>query len=166
MLGSDALFRYAPSRPKQAVPHELEPFTYVNEDGNFSVPILPRVRQFRVIVSTCVSASVFFGIGVPARTLHTYFHRRGRQATEPEAMIAVKTMADNATNVILSGRSQAAWAYHQVTRGARFRFEISYIERLMKKDVYDEEDHDGDHPLVIFLSLFMFLNLIARLMSL
>lgn len=149
MLGSDALFRfYAPSRPKQAVPHELEPFTYVNEDGNFSVPILPRVRQFRVIVSTCVSASVFFGIGVPRGHFTHIFIDEAGQATEPEAMIAVKTMADNTTNVILSGDPKQLGPIIRSPVARDLGLEISYIERLMKMNVYDEEDHDGDHPVV------------------
>ncbi|KAK0477917.1 P-loop containing nucleoside triphosphate hydrolase protein [Armillaria novae-zelandiae] len=164
MLGSDALFRfYAPSRPKQAVPHELEPFTYVNEDGNFSVPILPRVRQFRVIVSTCVSASVFFGIGVPRGHFTHIFIDEAGQATEPEAMIAVKTMSDNTTNVILSGDPKQLGPIVRSPVARDLGLEISYIERLMKMNVYDEGNHDGDHPLVTFLYLFVPLGLIAGL---
>ncbi|KAK0191915.1 RNA helicase [Armillaria mellea] len=149
MLGTDTLFRfYAPSRPKPAVPLELEPFTYVNDDGNFSVPILPRVRQFRVIVSTCVSASVFFGIGVPRGHFTHIFIDEAGQATEPEAMIAVKTMADNTTNVILSGDPKQLGPIIRSPVARDLGLEISYIERLMKMDVYDEEDHDGDYPVV------------------
>ncbi|KAK0204308.1 P-loop containing nucleoside triphosphate hydrolase protein [Desarmillaria ectypa] len=155
MLGEDALFRfYAPSRPKQAVPHELKPFTYVNEDGNFSVPILSRVRQFRVIVSTCVSASVFFGIGIPRGHFTHIFIDEAGQATEPEAMIAVKTMADNMTNVILSGDPKQLGPIIRSPVARDLGLEISYIERLIQRGIYDEENHHTGHPVVKLVQNF------------
>ncbi|KAK0452100.1 P-loop containing nucleoside triphosphate hydrolase protein [Desarmillaria tabescens] len=155
MLGEDALFRfYAPSRPKQAVPLELKPFTYVNDEGNFSVPILARVRQFRVIVSTCVSASVFFGIGIPRGHFTHIFIDEAGQATEPEAMIAIKTMADNTTNVILSGDPKQLGPIIRSPVARDLGLEISYIERLMQRDMYDEEDQDDSHPVVKLIQNF------------
>ncbi|KAG7441318.1 RNA helicase [Guyanagaster necrorhizus] len=155
MIGEDRLFRfYAPSRPKKAVTHEIEPFTYVNEEGNFSVPILSRVRQLKVIVSTCVSASVFFGIGIPRGHFTHIFIDEAGQATEPEAMIAVKTMADNMTNVILSGDPKQLGPIVRSPVARDLGLEIGYIERLMQRDVYGDEDHGAGHPVVKLVQNF------------
>ncbi|PBK87850.1 P-loop containing nucleoside triphosphate hydrolase protein [Armillaria gallica] len=143
MLGTDSLFRfYAPSRPKNAVSHELEPFTFTKQ-GHFSVPILARVRQFKVIVTTCVSSSVFFGIGIPRGHFTHIFIDEAGQATEPEAMIAVKTMADNMTNVILSGDPKQLGPIVRSAVARELGLELSYIERLMQRDLYEEEDGHG-----------------------
>ncbi|KAK0204309.1 P-loop containing nucleoside triphosphate hydrolase protein [Desarmillaria ectypa] len=143
MLGMDTLFRfYAPSRPKVAVSHELEPFTFV-KNGHFSVPTLARIRQFKVIVTTCVSASVFFGIGIPRGHFTHIFIDEAGQATEPEAMIAVKTMADNMTNVILSGDPKQLGPIIRSAVARDLGLEMSYIERLMQSNMYDDEQGYG-----------------------
>ncbi len=69
------------------------------------MPDCERVNQFKEIVATCVSAAVFFNIGIQRHwTFFTHiFIDEAGQATEPEAMIAVKTMADNRITVVLSG---------------------------------------------------------------
>lgn len=149
MLGTNSLFRfYAPSRPKNAVSHELEPFTFTKQ-GHFSVPILARVRQFKVIITTCVSSSVFFGIGIPRGHFTHIFIDEAGQATEPEAMIAVKTMADNMTNVILSGDPKQLGPIVRSAVARELGLELSYIERLMQRDLYEEEDGHG-HSSVVF----------------
>ncbi|KAK1231555.1 hypothetical protein PQX77_005327 [Marasmius sp. AFHP31] len=68
-LGPNVFFRaYAPSRNKQQVPHELTPFTFRNANGHFSVPSLIGMKRFRVVVTTCISANIVSGIGIPLRT--------------------------------------------------------------------------------------------------
>ncbi|EEB90574.1 hypothetical protein MPER_11197, partial [Moniliophthora perniciosa FA553] len=103
-LGESGLFRaYAPSRDREQVPHELLPFTYQNATGHFSVPLLSRMKRFRAVVTTCVSANIIAGIGIPRGHYTHIFVDEAGQATEPEVMIAIKTMADMNTNVVLSG---------------------------------------------------------------
>jgi helicase MOV-10 len=87
-LGTDVLFRfYAPSRDKEQVDLELREYTHARPDGHFSVPPLSRMTRFRVVVTTCVSASVVSGIGIPRGHYSHIFCDEAGQATEPEAMI-------------------------------------------------------------------------------
>lgn len=138
-LGKDALFRaYAPSRHKGDVPSELQDFSFANANGHFSVPDMAKMLQYRVVVTTCVSASMLSGIGIPRGHYSHIFIDEAGQATEPEAMIAIKTMADNATNIILSGDPKQLGPIIRSSIARELCLEISYIERLMKREIYDE----------------------------
>lgn len=95
-LSPQQLFRLnAPSRSQNLMPKSLQPFSQTNNDGTFSVPTLEVLSQFRVIVSTCISASVPYGMGMRRGHFSHIFIDEAGQACEPEAMIPIKTMADN-----------------------------------------------------------------------
>src|SRR5258706_720089 len=103
-LGASQLFRMnAPSRMQSTLPKTLESFSRKNDHDTFYVPPKKELMKFRVIVSTCVSASIPYGIGVPRGHFTHIFVDEAGQAAEPESMIPIKTRADNRTNVILSG---------------------------------------------------------------
>jgi helicase MOV-10 len=90
-LGSDVLFRlYAPSRHKDIVPDILLDFTYRTINGHFSIPLLSRLRRFKVIVSTAVSASVPYGVGIPRGHFTHIFVDEAGQASEPEVRLAFR----------------------------------------------------------------------------
>ncbi|CAA7269336.1 unnamed protein product [Cyclocybe aegerita] len=136
-LGVDELFRfYAPSRFKNQVPDELQPYTYTQGDGHFSVPIMPRMRRFRVIVSTCVSASFAAGIGMPRGHFSHIFIDEAGQATEPEAFVSIKMMADPQTNIVLSGDPKQLGPIIRSGVARALGLETSYLERLMNRDAY------------------------------
>ena len=81
---------------------DLLPYTFTY-NGYFSVPMMGSLKNFKVIVSTCVSDSVFAGIGMaPGHFTHIFIDEAG-QATEPETFVSIKTLADSKINVILSG---------------------------------------------------------------
>ncbi|KAF8217659.1 P-loop containing nucleoside triphosphate hydrolase protein [Mycena galopus ATCC 62051] len=157
-LSTNELFRfYAPSRNKDQIPLELLDYTYekVDERGSsyrdndhaekphFSVPPLSRMMRFRVVVLTCVSASVVSGIGIPRGHYTHIFCDEAGQATEAEAMIAIKTMADSKTNVILSGDPKQLGPIIRSAVARELGFETSYIERLMQREIYDEKKGHG-----------------------
>ncbi|PBK68587.1 RNA helicase [Armillaria solidipes] len=142
-LSSDELFRfYAPSRPKIAVPADLQPYTF-RKSEHYAVPDCERVKQFKVIVSTCVSAAVFFNIGIQRGHFTHIFIDEAGQATEPEAMIAVKTMADNRTTVVLSGDPKQLGPVIRSSIARELGLDTSYIERLMQREIYDEVGGHG-----------------------
>jgi helicase MOV-10 len=143
-LNSDELFRfYAPSRQRDQTPASLEQYTQRTINGHFSVPNESRLMCFRVVVSTCVSASVFHGIGMARGHFNYIFVDEAGQATEPEVMISIKTMADNRTRIVLSGdhRQLGPIIRSDVARG--LGLEISYLERLMQRAAYDEKRQHG-----------------------
>lgn len=65
-------------------------------------PVRP-LKDYRVVVATCVTASVPYQLGLPRGHFDWIFVDEAGQACEPEAMIAVKTMAGPDTNLVLSG---------------------------------------------------------------
>ncbi|KAG7441319.1 P-loop containing nucleoside triphosphate hydrolase protein [Guyanagaster necrorhizus] len=142
-LSSDKLFRfYAPSRPKIAVPDNLQPYTFMKSEY-YAIPNSDKVKQFKVIVTTCVSAAVFFNIGVQRGHFTHIFIDEAGQANEPEAMIAVKMMADNKTNVVLSGDPKQLGPVIRSAVARDLGLDTSYIERLMRRDIYDEVGGHG-----------------------
>ncbi|KAF8895854.1 RNA helicase [Gymnopilus junonius] len=136
-LNKDTLFRfYAPSRFKDQVPDELRDFTYTTADGHFSVPPMAKMKQFRVIITTCISASVASGIGMPRGHFSHIFIDEAGQATEPEAFVSIKTMADPKMNVILSGDPKQLGPIIRSGIARELGLEKSYLERLMNRDAY------------------------------
>lgn len=139
VLGEGQLFRfYAASRPKSSVPPSLLPFTRLNSNNDFTAPSLPELRRLRVVVTTCVSAAFAYGVGVPRGHFTHIFVDEAGQASEPEVMIAVKTMADRATNVVLAGDPKQLRPIVRSPISRRFGLEKSYLERLMEREVYDD----------------------------
>ncbi|KAA1476102.1 P-loop containing nucleoside triphosphate hydrolase protein [Dentipellis sp. KUC8613] len=136
-LGTEQLFRfYAPSRPKDTVPDSLLPFTCSTPDGHFSHPPVPTLRRYKVMVTTCVSASFAFGVGIPRGHFSHIFVDEAGQATEPEVMIAVKTMADLKTNVILSGDPKQLGPIIRSAVARKLELDTSYMERLLERPMY------------------------------
>ena len=137
-LRTDELFRfYAPSRFKDQVPDELRSYTSTQADGHFTVPPMARLKRFRVIVSTCVSAAFCSGIGIARGHFSHIFIDEAGQATEPEAFVSIKTMADLKTNIILSGDPKQLGPVIRSGITRALGFETSYLERLMDRDAYN-----------------------------
>ena len=99
--------------------------------------------KFRVIVSTCVSASVPYGIGVPRGHFTHIFIDEAGQAAEPESMIPIKTMSDNRTNVILSGDPKQLGPIVRSDLALTLRLGVSYLDRLCEMNMYDESQMSG-----------------------
>lgn len=143
-LSKAELFRaYAPSRSKDQAPNALLDYVVMNKDGHFSVPPMRQMLAYKVVVTTCVSASMISGIGV-ARGHYTHiFIDEAGQATEPESMISIKTMADNSTNVILSGDPKQLGPIIRSNIARELGLETSFMERLMKREVYNDKKGHG-----------------------
>jgi helicase MOV-10 len=142
-LSTDELFRfYAPSRFKEQVPDGLRPYIFTS-DGHFSVPPMGRLENFKVVVSTCVSASVFSGIGMARGHFTHIFIDEAGQATEPETFVSIKMLADSKTNVILSGDPKQLGPVIQSSIAKGLGLEKSYLERLMDRDAYNIEVGHG-----------------------
>lgn len=116
---------------------ELLPHTYNQADGHFSVPPMGRMMGFRVLVTTCVSASVAHGIGLPRGHFTHIFIDEAGQATEPEAFVSIRMMADTKTNIVLSGDPKQLGPVISSGVARELGLEISYLERLMDGDAYN-----------------------------
>lgn len=74
----------APSRDRKRLPDELRDFVYQDRDNCFSVKGALHLNQFRVVVSTCISASILSGVGVEQGHFTHIFVDEAGQAMEPE----------------------------------------------------------------------------------
>ncbi|KAF4616960.1 hypothetical protein D9613_008723 [Agrocybe pediades] len=138
------LFRfYAPSRFKDQVPDALRNYTFILSDGHFSVPPMNRLQSFRVIVVTCVSASFAMNFGMTRGHFTHIFVDEAGQATEPETFISIKTMADQNTNVVLSGDPKQLGPIIRSPIARELGLETSYLERLMNSEAYDRRTSYG-----------------------
>ena len=90
-----------------------------------------------------MSASLPHGVGVPRGHFSHIFIDEAGQATEPEVMISVKTMADPRTNVILSGDSKQLGPIVRSPIARELGLTQSYLDRLMENPIYDETEGRG-----------------------
>ncbi|EPQ53711.1 P-loop containing nucleoside triphosphate hydrolase protein [Gloeophyllum trabeum ATCC 11539] len=151
MYGKHQLLRYyAPSRSKNDVPDDLQEFTYetnvelgvgreFERNRFFSVPPMAVLKRYKIMVSTCVSASVAYNVGMPRGHFTHIFIDEAGQATEPEAMISIKAMANDQTKVILSGDPKQLGPIIRSPVARELGLDTSYLERLMTRDIYLED---------------------------
>lgn len=74
----------APSRDRRLLPDDLQDFVYKDRDNCFSVRDASHLSRFRVVVSTCMSASILSGVGVERGHFTHIFVDEAGQAMEPE----------------------------------------------------------------------------------
>ncbi|KIY47323.1 RNA helicase [Fistulina hepatica ATCC 64428] len=138
------LFRhYAVSRSPAAVPESLRDCICTTEGGLFTCPPRAQVQKYRVVVSTCVSASVFAGVGVPRGHYSHIFVDEAGQATECEVAVPIRTIAGPDTNIILSGDPKQLGPIIRSGIAQQLGLEQSMIERLMKLDAYELPTRQG-----------------------
>jgi helicase MOV-10 len=151
----NGLFRLnAMSRKYKDLPKKLREFSLANDNQVFAIPVLEDLQKCRVIVTTCISAGIPYGLGIkPGHFSHIFVDEAG-QAMEPEVLIPIKTMASPTTNVTLAG-SRLHYYFHlgglrlitgdpkQLGPSIRSEFASShglsqsYLARLMARNVYD-----------------------------
>jgi len=158
-LGVGELFRmYAPSRDEKQVPDLLRAYSYYRDDGSsrpcFSVPPMATMKNYRVIVSTLISASIAFGIGMPRGHFSHIFIDEAGQATEPEAFVSIKTLADPKTNIVLSGDPKQLGPIIRSGISTHLGLELSYIERIMARPPYDQSVGHGKRYVFLFTCHF------------
>jgi helicase MOV-10 len=143
-LGKSQLFRLnAPSRPKRLLLRSLEPVSCMNEEEGFYVPRKEVLMKFSVIVSTCVSAAVPYALGFPPGHFSHVFVDESGQACEPEVLIGIKTMANNKTNLILSGDPKQLGPIVRSNLGLKLRLGASLLDRVMGLPLYDQTTMQG-----------------------
>ena len=142
-LTTDQLFRlYAPSY-RGVVPPGLVPYTF-KKNNVHSVHELDKMASFRVIVTTCLSGCVPPGIGLPRGHFTHIFVDEAGQASEPECFVPITNILGNETNVILSGDPCQLGPIIQSPISVEFGLGVSFLERLMQSEMYDEREQDGN----------------------
>lgn len=73
---------------------------------------------------------------------HIFIDEAG-QATEPEAFVSIKMMADSKTNIILSGDPKQLGPVIRSGIAKELGLDKSYLERLMDRDAYAKQTGYG-----------------------
>ena len=137
-LGPSQIFRLnALSRAVGDMSKILQPISNVNGNLIFAMPDLEQVAKYRVIVSTCFSANVPAGLGLKKGHFSHIFIDEAGQGKETELMVAIKNNASPVTNVILAGDNCQLGPIVHSRLAASFGLKISYLDRIMRRPVYN-----------------------------
>ncbi|ESK92581.1 rna helicase [Moniliophthora roreri MCA 2997] len=143
-LDKERLFRLnAPSRFQRTVPEEIRPYTCPDGGIHYTIHSRQRVMEYQVVVSTCVSAAMVFGIGIPRGHYSHIFVDEAGQGTEPELMIPIRTMASEQTSIVLCGDPKQLGPVIRSSIARELGLSTSYLQRLMSMDVYNEQQGFG-----------------------
>ncbi|KAJ7918136.1 RNA helicase [Mycena leptocephala] len=136
-LGTTKLFRLnSLSRKYTDLPKELIKFSAVNDNLTFVLPVVEDLRKYSVIVSTCMSGGVPANLGVPRGHFTHIFCDEAGQATEPEVMLPIKSVADEFTNVVLAGDNKQLGPIVHSWIANSLGLKVSYLARIMQREIY------------------------------
>ena len=142
IVASEMFRLNAPTRSVSTLSKSLNTFSRLLGEV-FLVPTVEELSRFRIIVSTCFSATLAYGVGIPRGHFSHIFIDEAGQALEPEAMIAIRTMAGPRTNVVLSGDPRQLGPIVRSAVATKLGFALSYLDRLMNRDIYQLENWEG-----------------------
>ncbi|KAH7910666.1 P-loop containing nucleoside triphosphate hydrolase protein [Hygrophoropsis aurantiaca] len=148
-------------------PEGLNRYCVLNGNDVYAIPTLESLKQYRVIVCTCISAGVLWGIGVPKGHFSHIIIDEAGQAQEPTAAIPILMMADSKTNVILAGDHQQLGPICNSPVAKELGLSKSYLSRMVERPIYDLQSGRGltvvkllknfrNHPAIIAFSNRMF----------
>ncbi|KAG9031548.1 hypothetical protein FRB95_002542 [Tulasnella sp. JGI-2019a] len=143
-LGSSRLFRLnAPFRSVRDLPDVLAPYSCVDTSGRFSVVSKKALANYNVVVCTCISAGIPWGMRMRRGHFSYVFIDEAGQAMEPEAIVSINTISGGNTNLILSGDPLQLGPIIRSGVGRSLGFGVSFLERVMQRDIYQEERWRG-----------------------
>ncbi|GAA6013534.1 hypothetical protein JCM11491_006113 [Sporobolomyces phaffii] len=140
-VAKDMILRLnAPSRALITVAPNVMDVSYVQDDG-FACPSVETLAGFRVVVSTCVSASILSGVGINRGHFSHIFVDEAGQANEAEAFLPL-SLASQDTNVVLAGDPKQLGPIIRSPIAGVLGLETSMLERLMSTTTYDQDHHE------------------------
>jgi len=109
------------------------------ETGAFVVPPVSQLREFRVIVCTCMSAVLLTAAGLEPDHFTHLFIDEASQALLPESLMPLAAVASDAC-VVMAGDPFQLGAAIRSPVSARLDLGVSWQERLMALPIYSSED--------------------------
>jgi helicase MOV-10 len=140
VLGKSVLFRLnSLSRKTEDLNKDLHQYALVNDNNVFAFPLVEELKKYRVIVSTCITAGVLWGIGFKKGDFSHIFIDEAGHGEEPEIMIPFRTLGNESTNFVLAGDHRQLGPEINSPIARKFELQKSYLKRLMDREIYDEE---------------------------
>ncbi|XP_040269756.1 RNA helicase Mov10l1 [Bufo bufo] len=126
----------ASSRQEETINDLVKPYCGPGED-------IQKASRFRIIISTCSSAGMFYQIGLRVgHFTHVIIDEAG-QATEPECLIPLGLVSEVTGQIILAGDPMQLGPVIKSRMALAYGLSISLLERLMALPIYlrDEETY-------------------------
>jgi helicase MOV-10 len=135
-LDSDKLYRLDSSHHEEGTPEDSPTCS--------QIPGHERLLAFRILLSTCSSASLLQTLNIPVGHFSHIVIDEAGQADEPLAMIPIMAFSDAHTNVILAGDPNQLGPVIKSPTAAGAGLGRSYLERLMLiREVYGLDKQAG-----------------------
>ncbi|EXC18947.1 hypothetical protein L484_002591 [Morus notabilis] len=154
----------ASSRSCEDMNPEFVPFCFF-EDDIFKYPPLEALLEFKIIVSTYMSASQLYSEGIKRGHFTHIFLDEAGQASEPETMISVANLCKRNTVVVLAGDPLQLGPVIYSKEAETYGLGKSYLERVFEFEFYSDMDENyitklvrnyRCHPQILHLPSLLF----------
>ncbi|KAM5170154.1 RNA helicase Mov10l1 [Mantella aurantiaca] len=126
----------ASSRQEETIHDVVKPYCGSGED-------IKKASRFRIIISTCSSAGMFYQIGLRVGHFTHVFVDEAGQASEPECLIPLGLVSEVTGQIVLAGDPMQLGPVIKSGLAMAYGLGISLLERLMSLPIYlrDEETY-------------------------
>uniref|UniRef100_A0A8C5UU19 RNA helicase Mov10l1 n=1 Tax=Microcebus murinus TaxID=30608 RepID=A0A8C5UU19_MICMU len=100
-----------------------------------------KASRFRVIITTCSSAGLFYQIGVRVGHFTHVFVDEAGQASEPECLIPLGLISDISGQIVLAGDPMQLGPVIKSRLAMAYGLNVSMLERLMARPVYLRDEN-------------------------
>ncbi|GAB5574380.1 RNA helicase Mov10l1 isoform X4 [Prionailurus iriomotensis] len=99
-----------------------------------------KASRFRIIITTCSSAGLFYQIGVRVGHFTHVFVDEAGQASEPECLIPLGLVSDANGQIVLAGDPMQLGPVIKSRLAMAYGLNVSMLERLMSRPVYMRDE--------------------------
>lgn len=135
MLRPAAMVRVnATCRFEETIIDAIKPYCRDGED-------IWRASRFRIIITTCSSAGLFYQIGVRVGHFTHVFVDEAGQASEPECLIPLGLISDVNGQIVLAGDPMQLGPVIKSRLAMAYGLNVSMLERLMSRPAYLRDEN-------------------------
>jgi len=132
----------AMSRPYDDVKPDLLQFCFFDEDMVFKCPSPKALLQYKIIISTYMSASTLYAEGIRRGHFSHIFLDEAGQASEPETMVPISNLCVRETVIVLAGDPLQLGPVIYSKTAENYGLAKSYLERLFECECYERGDEN------------------------
>ncbi|XP_045410664.1 RNA helicase Mov10l1 [Lemur catta] len=124
----------ATCRFEETIIDAIKPYCKEGED-------IWKASRFRVIITTCSSAGLFYQIGVRVGHFTHVFVDEAGQASEPECLIPLGLISDVSGQIVLAGDPMQLGPVIKSRLAMAYGLNVSMLERLMSRPAYVRDEN-------------------------
>ncbi|XP_072829885.1 RNA helicase Mov10l1 isoform X2 [Vicugna pacos] len=123
----------ATCRFEETITEAIKPYCRDGED-------VWRASRFRVVITTCSSAGLFYQIGLRVGHFTHVFVDEAGQASEPECLIPLGLVSDITGQIVLAGDPMQLGPVIKSRLAMAYGLSVSMLERLMSRPAYMRDE--------------------------